>query len=361
MRLEAEQVHVADVQEAVELFFERRWTDGLPVVPPTPAAVERMIAAGGREPQDEIGAIPPRWDIATIESVAINAVMAGCRPEYFPVVLAAIEAMLDPVHNLNGVQVTTHCCVPLTIVNGPVAKEIGVHGGIGAFGSGFRANGTIGRAIRLILWNHGGNYPGEPDMSTLAHPGKWTYCLAENEEASPWEALHVERGLPAGASAVTVFSCEAPHSMFCPGTPEQTLRTMCSTMATLGSNNTYCYGQTLVCVNPGNARALHAAGYAKADVQRYLWEHARLPLGTIKRYGGFYPTAVARWWPQDLDVEDEGQMMALVRKPEDILVLVVGPGDSGHFSMLCPGWGDYGGFAVTKQVDWPPRGLRQEG
>ena len=130
-------------------------------------------------------------------------------------------------------------------------------------------------------------------------------------------------------------------------------------MATLGSNNTYSYGQTLVCINPPIARELQAAGFAKADVQGYLWEHARLPLGQIKRDGGFYPTAVARWWPKDLDLEDEGQMMALVRTPEDILVLVAGPDNGGPFCMLCPGWGDYGGFAVTRRVAWPPLGTPQ--
>ncbi len=354
MRLEAQRLHLPGALEAIELFFERRWTDGLPVVPPTPEAVERLIAFSGREPHEEIGAIPPRWDVATIESLAINSVMAGCKPAYFPVVVAAVEAMLDPLHNLNGVQVTTHCCVPLVIVGGPVAREIGVHGGIGAFGSGFRANGTIGRAVRLILWNHGGNYPGEPDMSTFAHPGKWTYCIAENEKASPWEPLHAERGLPAAESAVTVFSCEAPHSVMCGGTADQTLRTICSTMATLGSNNTYSYGQTLVCINPSIARELEAAGFGRADVKQYLWEHARLPLGQIRRDGGFAPTAVARWWPKDLDLEDGSQMMALVRTPEDILILVAGPDSGGIFCMLCPGWGDYGGFAVTRRVAWPP-------
>ena len=192
--------------DAVELFFERGWTDGLAIVPPTQDLVEAMIRASGREPQEEIGEIPPVQGIATIEKLAINSVMAGCRSEYFPIVIAAVEAMLVPEHNLNGVQTTTHCCVPLVIVNGPIATQLKFNASDGVFGNGFRANGTVGRAIRLILWNLGGNVPGEVDKSTQAHPGKWSFCIAEKEDASPWSPFHVERGIETGKNAVTVFS-----------------------------------------------------------------------------------------------------------------------------------------------------------
>ena len=149
----AEAIDVSDYHAAVELFFERGWTDGLAIVPPTEELVEQMIQAAGRAPDEEIGEIPPVQGIATIEKLAINAVMAGCRPEYFPIIITAIEAMLEPEHNLNGVQTTTHSCVPLVIVHGPIATQLGFNSGDGVFGSGFRANGTVGRAIRLILWN----------------------------------------------------------------------------------------------------------------------------------------------------------------------------------------------------------------
>src|SRR5262249_18860408 len=153
MRFLSEVIDIPGYHAAVELFFERGWTDGLAVVPPTEELVEEMICASRREPHEELGEIPPVLGIATVEKLAINSVMAGCRPEYFPIILAAVEAMLEPEHNLNGVQTTTHCCVPLVIVNGPLARGLKFNTADGVFGSGFRPNGTVGRALRLILWN----------------------------------------------------------------------------------------------------------------------------------------------------------------------------------------------------------------
>jgi len=167
MRLHAEAIEVPDYHAAVELFFERGWTDSLAVVPPTEDLVAAVVHACGRQPDEELGEIPPAQGIATIEKLAINSVMAGCRPEYFPVILAAVEAMLEPEHNLNGVQTTTHGCVPLLIVNGPLARDLKFNAADGVFGSGFRPNGTVGRAIRLILWNLGGNIPGEEGETSV--------------------------------------------------------------------------------------------------------------------------------------------------------------------------------------------------
>jgi hypothetical protein len=196
---------VDDAPEALlEAFLEREWADGLPIVPPTPERVAAML--GARDPARSLGAMPPLWREATLEKLAVNAVMAGCRPEYFPLVEAAVEAMLDPTFNLYGVQATTHPVAPLVIAHGPYARAVGVHAGSGCFGPGFRANATIGRAIRLVLLNVGGAWPGRHDMATQGSPAKFSFCIGENEDASPWGPL-----VP--GDAVTVYGGEPPHNV----------------------------------------------------------------------------------------------------------------------------------------------------
>ena len=212
-RQRVELVRDADPVAAVNrLYRERGWTDGLPIVPPTEIAVLEFLNATDRDPREVIGVLPPRQGEATVERIAANAVMAGCCPEYFPVVLAAIEALADPLFNLDSVQATTHPVAPLIVVNGPIVREIGLNGGYNAFGQGCRANVTIGRAVRLVLMNVGGGLPGSGDRATQGSPAKLAYCVAENEAGSPWEPLHVEAGFPRDASVVTVFGCEGPHN-----------------------------------------------------------------------------------------------------------------------------------------------------
>ena len=178
-------------------YQERGWTDGLPIVPPTERRVHELLKQTPRDPREVVGVLPPRQGEATVEKIAVNAVMAGCRPEYFPVVLAAIEALADPLFNLDSVQATTHPVATLLVVNGPITRAIGLQAGYGSFGQGFRANLTIGRAVRLVLMNVGGGLPGSGDRATQGTPAKIAYCVAENEAESPWEPLHVEAGLPA--------------------------------------------------------------------------------------------------------------------------------------------------------------------
>ena len=346
MEFRAEAIDVADYHAAVELFFERGWTDGLAIVPPTEELVERMVRASGRRPEEEIGEIPPAQGIATVEKLAINSVMAGCRPAYFPIVLAAVEAMLEPEHNLNGVQTTTHSCVPLVIVHGPIAQQLGFNAGDGVFGSGFRANGTVGRAIRLILWNLGGNIPGEVDKSTQAHPGKWSYCIAEHEAASPWEPFTAERGIPAGRNAVTVFSCEAPHSVLCYGTVKQMLSCLVSALSSLGSNNVHAMGESLVVLNPWQARQFEAEGWSKVEIRVYLWEHVRTRLAQIKAVDAL--GIAGQFWPKWVEQDNDDYPVPIAARPRDIHIMVAG-GDT-YFAAVCPGWGGLGGFAVTKEI-----------
>ena len=179
--------------DEIEGFFERGVTDGLPVVPPTRTRVDAMLAATPRDRHHVVAEVPPNMGRATVEKIAVNAVMAGCRPDYFPVVLAIVEAACDPVFNLHGQSGTTNAASPLIIVNGPIRQRLGVNCAGGVFGPGYRANATIGRALRLIMINLGGTRAGQISMSTMGHPGRYTYCIGEYEEASPWEPLHAER------------------------------------------------------------------------------------------------------------------------------------------------------------------------
>ena len=256
-------LEVDDDFEAVQsLYLERGWTDGLPVVPPTTERVEAMLAATPLAPQDVIGEIPPNWGSATVEKLAVNSVMAGCRPEYLPVVIAAVEAMCDPVFNLYAIQATTHPCAPLIIVNGPICDEIGLHGGSGAYGPGWQANATIGRAVRLVQLNVGGAYPGVGDMSTQGAPSKYTYCVAENEEANPWEPLHIERGFRADQSTVTVLAGEPPHNIndHSGSTAEDILTIISGAISITGANNAYTGGESMPPPSPTTVSASGRSG-----------------------------------------------------------------------------------------------------
>jgi hypothetical protein len=350
LTLSAERIDAGDYDGWLALAYRQRWTDGLPVVPPTPASVAAMIRAAGRAPDASLGAIPPRGGDATIEKLAINAVMAGCLPEYFPVVLAAVEAMLDPAFNLAGVQTTTHMCEPLLIVGGPAVEALGVNAGHAVFGGGARANATIGRAISLILWNIGGSYPGEPDKTTFSQPGRWSFCIGERQTENPWPPLHAERGVDAGASAVTVFACEPPHSLLFWGTADRILWCLAEGIAYPGSNNSYTMGEMLLVLAVEAARTLAAEGLTRDDVRRTVWERARVPLGRLKR-AAWEESYARQWYPPDVDLADEDALVPMARRPEDIHVVVAG--GEGRFTAVCPGWGSFGGLAVTRPLRLP--------
>ncbi|HEV8473524.1 MAG TPA: hypothetical protein VGR82_12170 [Methylomirabilota bacterium] len=307
-------------------FTEREWADGLPIVPPTEARVAAML--GGRDGARVLGVMPPLWRQATLDKLAVNAVMAGCEPAYFPVIIAAVEAMLDPAFNLYGVQATTHPVAPLLVLNGPYARTIGVHGASGCFGPGFRANATIGRAIRLVLLNVGGAWPGRYDMATQGSPAKFAYCIAENEPASPWGPL-------ADGDTVTVFGGESPHNVndHVSTTASGILTTVSDTAVSLGSNVGWYFTQSqlLVVLGPEHAKTIAGDGFARADVQRFVYEHARLPLGTL-RLGGMW--GMHDWPRWMMAVNDPAALMPQVPGPEDVLVVVAG--GSGKHSSIVP-------------------------
>lgn len=323
---------------AIEDCHARGWTDGLPVVPPARPLVERMCA-GTRLPPDElICRVPPAWGDATVEALAANAVMAGCLPEHLPVVIAAFRAMADRRFSLHGVQCTTHVCAPLLVVNGPVAADLGIQGAHNCFGQGWRANAAIGRAVRLALVNIGGAHPGRLDKATFGHPGKFTYCIAENETANPWEPLHVTRGFAPEQSTVTVFAAEAPHNVNNHHYEDfDLLAAIADTMCQLGQNNMYVMGDCMLVLGPDHARFLAEHGWKKRHIQRYLFEHARKSVGRLKA-GGMYGRSVERnLWPRWVDRTDEDATVPPVREPDDIQVVVAG-GEGPH-SLYIPGWG----------------------
>jgi len=324
--------------DLVEWYFEQGWTDGLPVVPPTREAIDAVVATLGGEPELVECRVPPRLGNLTREVLAINLVMAGCKPEYAPVVRAALLALTMPAFNLNGVQATTHMAAPLLIVNGSEARRIGMNGGVNAFGSGNRANATIGRAIRLVLLNVGGGWPGDLDKSTLGHPGKYTYAVAENEQDSPWAPYHVEKGFSPDDSTVFVIAAEPPHSVtnHVADDPEGILDSICSSMSTIANNNAVSSGHCAVAIGPEHARTIAGKGWTRHDVRSYLhmnaWNLFR-DLAFDHRYGRIYNRNLPRWYKRDLD-----SRIPIVPSPDHIHLFVIG-GAAGRFSAFIPGWG----------------------
>ena len=329
-----------------DYFYERGWTDGLPIVPPTEERVQAMLAGMPWRKSDEvIGVVPPRMGAASMRQIAVNAVMAGCRPEYLPVVVAALQAVCEPAYGLSHRQTTTHAGAPLIIVNGPIASELRINCGRGVFGPGWRANATIGRALRLTLVNVGGAGPGV-DASQTGHPGKYTYCIAEYEAANPWEPLHVERGFAKDDNVVTLVNTEAPHSMTenIQTDPDEIVRTFASCMATLGVNNLYSQGNPVLVLGIEHAQHIAAAGWSKRDLQQALFERARQPWGLMKSRG----KSKGPRFPEFVDRNDDNSMVPVVREPGDLITIVAG--GPGGKSMFLPTAGGQS-LAVSKRVE----------
>ena len=324
-QLVSQHIEVADDFDAVQrLYLERGWTDGLPIVPPTPGRIGSMLQATRLAPQHVVAEIPPNYGAATVEKLAVNAVMAGCLPEYFPVLIAAVEAMGDPAFNLYAIQATTHPCAPLIIVNGPIRQSLGLNGSSGAYGPAWRANATIGRSVRLVLLNVGGGYPGVGDMSTQGAPSKFSYCVAENEEENPWQPLHVDRGFQAGQSTVTVFAGEPPHNIndHSGRSAEDILTIIAGAMAVTGANNAYTGGETLLALGPEHAATIAGDGFTKKDIVEWLGQRALVPLDRYTK-----DTLMERF--QRIP---EGPV-PMVPTPTDLAVIVLG-GPGKHSSWV---------------------------
>lgn len=308
-------------------FIEKGWSDGLPIIPPTEQAVENMLTGTKREPSDVVATIPPIEGEATVEKIAINAVMAGCLPEYMPVIITAIEGMSEDRFRLAEIQSTTHPVAPLIVVNGPICKKLRINSKAGAFGPCWRANATIGRAIRLILLNVGGAIPGKFDMSTQGQPSKYTYCVAENEDDSPWEPLHVERGFEISSNTITVIAAENPHNINenVAINGQEILTSICNSVATTGCNNVlFQEGTPVIALCPEHAAAIAADGFSKNDVKNYIYEKSKIPL---KR---FYKRQIEKFylgW-------DEDALIPITAHKEDLIIIVIG--GSGKHSAYLP-------------------------
>jgi hypothetical protein len=344
--------------DLAEWYYEQGYSDGLPVIPPTPEKVEAMVAALGGEPEKLECRVPPRWGGLTREVLAINMVMAGCRAQYAPVVRAALLALCEPAFNLTGVQATTHMASPLLVVNGPLAREIGMNGGCNAFGSGNRANATIGRAIRLVLLNVGGGWPGDLDKSTLGHPGKYTYAVTETEH-SPFAPYHVEKGFKAEDSTVFVIAAEPPHSVtnHIANDPQGILDSVCSAMSTYAHNNAVSSGHCVVVLGPEHAATIARHGWKRNDVKSYLWMNSGNAFGEISfghRYGKVYNRNLPAWYRREPD-----SRIPIVPGPEHIHLFVIG-GEAGRFSAFIPGWGHMSS-PVLREIDRAGRPGREGG
>jgi hypothetical protein len=338
---------------AIEFCYQQGWTDGLPVIPPTEERVAAFLAHVERGRDDMIGMVPERRRRVTVEQVVANAVMAGCLPEYAPVVVAAVEAMLQPPFNLVGPSASLGGSAILVIVNGPVVEDLQINCRNNLFGPGNRANATIGRAVRLVLMNTCGAIPGLFDRSCLGHPGKYTYCIAENVQDSPWLPLHVERGFAPEASAVTVFACEGPRQVrnSLSPTPEGVLTTISDAMSSLGTSLTTSgsvadsasgtrQGEMVIVVAAEHMQTISRHGWAKRDVRIYLSEHARRTVADLKRGGGL---------PGAVEPGDEQQYVAVVERPDDLMIVAAG-GDEGAMSAVILSWGPK---VSSTAVTWP--------
>ncbi len=358
--LAARRVRVPVDLDPFEFFADQGLTDGLPVVPPTEERVLGMLEGTTRPATDLVASIPPNLVPATVEKIAINAVMAGCRPEYLPVVIAAVEAACTDTFNLHGVLCTTYFVGPLIVVNGPIRHAIGLNCGRNVFGQGARANATIGRALQLIVRNVGGGRPGEIDMATLGQPGKYTACIGENEEASCWDPLHVERGFDRDRSTVTIFAAEAPRAI-----RDQISRrssslaaSMAYSLETVAHRKLHGMDQVLLVVSPEHARTFEQDGYTKTDLRARVQEVTGRPLRDVLPDDECQKGTPTRVLPKAwLGPDGQPTTEALSRpfpkfsRPEDILIVVAG-GTAGKFSAVVGGWasGGAGSTAVTREI-----------
>ena len=322
--------------------------DGLPIVQPTRERVEAFLDSVDRDPSETVGEIPPAYRSVSVQKAAANAVMAGCEPSYFPVVLAALEATLEPEFNLYGALATTHPCWPAVIVNGPIVEELGINGGANAYGQGSKPNATIGRALTFVYMNVAGATPGPTDKATHGGPHKFGLCVAENAAENPWDPLHVERGFDEDDSTVTVVASESPHNIndHVADSAAGVLTTAPHTMATVGTNLAYLNerGEPHLVLSPEHAATIARDGWSKDDVKRFIYDHARIPMDELRDQGMF--DEAGGGWPTHAQGLREYQSVGLAAKPENVLVTVTG--GAGRHSLFHPSFGDT--ESVTKAI-----------
>ncbi len=343
--LSARRVEFGDDEDEIEAIYERGWTDGLPVVVPTPKRVMRMLSGTSRDPKELLGLCPPNLAPLTVEKVAINAVLAGCKPEYLPVVLAAVEAALDPAFSWHGVLATTMFVGPVVIVNGPVRRQISMNSRGNALGQGNRANATIGRALQLIIRNVGGGRPQEVDRATLGNPGKYTYCFAEDEEGSCWEPLSTDFGVARGVSAVTVMAGFGLQGIVDQKsrTPESLANSMAESLKAIHNVKLAPACDALLVVCPEHERTFRQAGWSKARLLDELYKRCEIPGEQLVRGA------------KGIDEGYSPSIAGTIRnkfRPGGLFIVRAG-GGAGMFSGIIAGWssgGPAGSIPVTREV-----------
>ena len=342
--MRSRRVELAELEDEAEAMFDRGWTDGLPVVPPTEARVLRMLEGTTRAPSEVVAVVPPDLVECTVEKVGVNAVLAGCRPEYLPVVLAAVEAACTEEFNGHGLLATTYFSSPVVIVNGPVRAAIGMNSGLNAMGQGNRANATIGRALQLVFRNVGGGRPGEVDRATLGNPGKYTFCFAEDEEGSPWEPLSESRGATDGASAVTLFAGAGVQPVVdqLSRTPESLASTFAACLRTVAHPKLPIAFDALLVVSPEHARVFREAAWSRDRLLGELGERLQLPGSELVRGAG----GIAEGLPESFAAA------TLPKFRDGGLLIAHAGGGAGLFSAIIAGWasGSTGSVPITKEI-----------
>jgi hypothetical protein len=337
-----------DESEVQEEFFERGWTDGLPIVAPTPERVEAMLAAASLSAEASLGTVVARNRTVSAQDAAINAVMAGCRPDYFPIVVAGVRALTDPAYNANGALTSTGGTAICTIVSGPMAAEIGMNSGHNVLGQGNRANATIGRALRLVAMNVLGAKPGFLDGASIGNPGKYALCFAESEPLAPWGPLRVELGYAPADTTVTILATEGPRQIanLLTGDPEWVLRTFASS---LRAGHTYIAGkggQAVVLMGPEHAGSVRDAGWSRDRVRAYLMEQTRISEADLHAAG----VPVESTGAHTMVADPDGRYTTF-RDPQDIILVCAGGAGAG-WSAVMPAWAPTNNSrSVTVRVD----------
>ncbi|HMG24751.1 MAG TPA: hypothetical protein VK607_25615, partial [Kofleriaceae bacterium] len=344
-RLAARRIELGEIEDELETAFDRGWTDGLPVVPPTPARVLRMLDGTTRAPGEIVAVVPPDLVPASVEKIAINAVMAGCKPDYLPVVIAAVQAACTDAFNMHGLLCTTYFSGPVIVVNGPIAGQLGMNSGVNCLGQGNRANATIGRALQLVVRNIGGGRPGGIDRATFGGPGKYTLCFAEDEAGSPWEPLSVERGFARGTSTVSLFPGHGPSAIIdqISRTPASLARSLAAKLRASGHPKLVMGMGALLVVSPEHARVFADAGWTKARLRAELDELLLIPGDELVRGAG----GIEEGMPAALTA---GRRLPKFRAGD--LAIVHAGGSAGMFSAIIEGWvsGDRGSQLTTLEV-----------
>jgi len=343
--LASRRVELAPLEDDLEACFDRGWTDGLPVVPPTEERVVRMLGGTRRDPAEVVGRVPPNLIDCTIEKIAINAVMAGCKPEYLPVVIAAVEAALMDEFCMHGLLATTWFAGPMIVVNGPITRRIGMNSGMNALGQGNRANATIGRALQLVIRNVGGGKPGEVDRATLGQPGKYTFCFAEDESDPCWEPRAIERGFAADASTVTLFAGDGVQGLIDQKsrTPESLARSFAAALRGVSHPKLAMHSDAFLVVSPEHLRVFREAGWSRTRLSEELFTLLMLPMKELVRGAN----GIDEGMPETIQSDFIPKF-----RPGGLHIVRAG-GKAGLFSAIIGGWlatGTMGSNVVTRQI-----------